>query len=261
MSMQSIYEQLNTLRICEKPYRDHYAAGLDEITRSHYAALLLMVLLSRGVISEQQQRMLDLWLPSINLVGRQPELCDLAGHLVKDKLGEATRLLQQDPHLIRSFLLDAMIFCRLDKSLTDTTIFLLEALASFFELKEQELNDIVYLAALILGLSTDVLTKPKLSRVFLSPYKVWLDYIYDDSVGQKIMVPYTGSGEFEVVKIMVSQGDRVMSGQSIIEVESDKACMEIASPATGFVTDILVEVGENISTGSNLMILESDNYI
>ncbi|WP_421200669.1 biotin/lipoyl-containing protein [Aeromonas enteropelogenes] len=231
------------------------------MTRCHYSALLLMVLLSEGAISEQQQRMLALWLPSINLVGRQAELCDLAVHLAKDKLGEAMRLLQQDPRLISSLLLDTMIFSRLDKPLTHTTVLLLESFASFFELNERVLNDIVYLAALILGLPTDVLTKPKLSRVFLYPYKVWSDYIYDDSVGQKIMVPYTGSGEFEVVKVMVSQGDRVMSGQSIIEVESDKVCMEIASSATGFVTDILVEVGENISTGSNLMILESDNYI
>ncbi|MBS4711037.1 biotin/lipoyl-containing protein [Aeromonas enteropelogenes] len=52
-----------------------------------------------------------------------------------------------------------------------------------------------------------------------------------------------------------------MSGQSIIEVESDKASMEIASLATGFVTDILVELGENISTGSKVMILDSGNHI
>lgn len=261
MIINNVLEQLDSLRLLDRPYKSHYAASKDEVTRCHYSALLLMVLLSEGAISERQQRMLDLWLPSINLVGRQSELCDLAGRLAKDKLGEATRLLQQDPRLIRSLLLDAMIFCRLDKALTDSAISLLEVLASFFELKENVLNDIVYLAALILGLPTDVLTKPQLSRVFLSSYNVWLDYIYDDSVGQKIMVPYTGSGEFEVVKVMVSQGERVMSGQSIIEVESDKACMEIASPATGFVTEILVEVGENISTGSKLMILESDNYI
>ncbi|MFQ2221448.1 hypothetical protein ACK32A_01360 [Aeromonas enteropelogenes] len=158
--------QLDKLRILEQPYKDHYAVDKDEVIRSHYVALLLMVLLSEGSISEQQQRMLDLWLPSMNLVGRQAELCDLAGNLAKDKLGEATRLLQQDPRLIRSLLLDVMIFSRVDKSLTDTTTFLLEALSNFLGLKERVLNDIVYLAALILGLPTYVLTKPQLSRVF-----------------------------------------------------------------------------------------------
>lgn len=261
MIINNVLEQLDSLRLLDKPYKSHYAVSKDEVTRCHYSALLLMVLLSEGAITEQQQRMLDLWLPSINLVGRQAELCDLAGHLAKDKLGEATRLLQKDPRLIRSLLLDAIIFSRLDKPLTDTTTFLLEALASFFELKERVLNDIVYLAALILGLPTDVLTKPQLSRVFLSPYNVWSDYIYGDSVGQKTVVSYTGSGEFEVVKIMVSQGEWVMSGQNIIEVESDKVSMEIASPATGFVTDILVELGEKISTGSKFMILKNGTPI
>ena len=61
----NILRQIDNLRIFEQPYNGHYAADKDEVTRSHYVALLLMVLLSEGAISEQQQRMLDLWLPAI----------------------------------------------------------------------------------------------------------------------------------------------------------------------------------------------------
>ena len=56
----NILRQIDNLRIFEQPYHDHYAADKDEVTRSHYVALLLMVLLSEGTISKQQQRMLDL---------------------------------------------------------------------------------------------------------------------------------------------------------------------------------------------------------
>lgn len=97
----NILRQIDNLRIFEQPYHDHYAADKDEVTRSHYVALLLMVLLSEGTISKQQQRMLDFWLPSIGLADRQAELCELAGRLAKDQLGDAIKLLKQDPYLIQ----------------------------------------------------------------------------------------------------------------------------------------------------------------
>lgn len=176
--MQSIYEQLNTLWICEKPYRDHYAAGLDETTRSNYAALLLMVLLGRSAISEPQQRMLDLWLPAIGLSGQQAHLCELAESLAKDKLGDAIELIKQGPSLIRGLLLDIMIFARVDKPLDKQTISLLELLAGYFDLKDRELGDIVHLAVFILGLPTDSLIEPPYDMA-LSPYKVWMEFLYD----------------------------------------------------------------------------------
>ncbi|ANB51374.1 hypothetical protein WM43_01120 [Aeromonas veronii] len=101
--------QIDNLRIFEQPYNGHYAADKDEVTRSHYVALLLMVLLREGAISEQQQRLLDLWLPAIGLAGQQTRLCELAERLAKDKLGDALGLIKQDPLLIRGWLLDIMI--------------------------------------------------------------------------------------------------------------------------------------------------------
>ncbi len=166
----NILRQIDNLRIFEQPYHDHYAADKDEVTRSHYVALLLMVLLSEGTISKQQQRMLDFWLPSIGLADRQAELCELAGRLAKDQLGDAIKLLKQDPYLIRGLLLDSMIFSRIDKPLTDSVVSLVEALAGFFALKEQELENIVYLAAFILGLPTESIDEPYFDMDLL-PYQ------------------------------------------------------------------------------------------
>ncbi|MBW3805376.1 hypothetical protein GL273_06000 [Aeromonas jandaei] len=177
MSVQSIYEQLNTLRVCEKPYSDHYAAGLDETTHSHYSALLLMVLLSRDAISEQQQRMLDLWLPSIGLSGQQAMLLELAVSLAKNRLGDAIQLLKQDPLLFKALLLDIMIFSRINNPLDKQTISLLEVLVSYLELADSELGDIVYLAVFILGLSVDSLSEPSCD-MDLTPYQVWSEFLY-----------------------------------------------------------------------------------
>lgn len=173
----NILRQIDNLRILEQPYNGHYAADKDEVTRSHYVALLLMVLLSEGAISEQQQRMLDLWLPAIGLAGQQTRLCELAERLAKDKLGDALGLIKQDPLLIQGVLLDIMIFARINKPLDKQVTSLLEMFVSYLGLTDGELGDIVYLAVFILGLSVDLLGEPSCD-MDLTPYQVWSEFLY-----------------------------------------------------------------------------------
>ena len=173
----NILRQIDNLRVFEQPYNGHYAADKDEVTRSHYVALLLMVLLREGAISEQQQRMLDLWLPAIGLAGQQTRLCELAERLAKDKLGDALGLIKQDPLLIRGLLLDIMIFARINKPLDKQVTSLLEMFVSYLGLTDGELGDIVYLAVFILGLSVDSLGEPSCD-MDLTPYQVWSEFLY-----------------------------------------------------------------------------------
>lgn len=66
-------------------------------------------------------------------------------------------------------------------------------------------------------------------------------------------------GEFTdvpVVGILVSVGDTVAAEDSLVEIESDKATMEVPSPSAGVVKEILVAEGENVSKGSPILILE-----
>ena len=66
-------------------------------------------------------------------------------------------------------------------------------------------------------------------------------------------------GEFEnvdVIEVLVSPGDRVEVEQSLITLESDKATMEIPSPATGVVQQLAVEVGATVSEGDLILTLE-----
>ena len=51
-------------------------------------------------------------------------------------------------------------------------------------------------------------------------------------------------------------GDRVAAEQSLLVLESDKATMEIPSPVAGVVTKLLVGVGDKVSEGSLIAIIE-----
>lgn len=66
-------------------------------------------------------------------------------------------------------------------------------------------------------------------------------------------------GEFDnvpVVGILVSVGDTVAVEDPLVELESDKATMEVPSPAAGVVKEITVSEGDNVSEGSVIVILE-----
>ena len=62
--------------------------------------------------------------------------------------------------------------------------------------------------------------------------------------------------EVEVIEVLVKVGDRVAVEQSLITVESDKASMEIPSAAAGVVKAIQVKVGDKVSQGTPVLVLE-----
>jgi pyruvate dehydrogenase E2 component (dihydrolipoamide acetyltransferase) len=73
-----------------------------------------------------------------------------------------------------------------------------------------------------------------------------------------VTVPDIGDfKEVEVIEILVKPGDRVTTEQSLITLESDKATMEIPSPGAGVVKEIKIKVGDKVSKGAAILILES----
>ena len=68
-------------------------------------------------------------------------------------------------------------------------------------------------------------------------------------------LPDLGEGihEGEVLALMVSVGDSVKEGDPIMEVETDKAAVEIPSPYTGKVEEILVKPGDVVNVGDVMM--------
>ncbi|GMV60724.1 MAG: dihydrolipoamide acetyltransferase component of pyruvate dehydrogenase complex [Betaproteobacteria bacterium] len=79
--------------------------------------------------------------------------------------------------------------------------------------------------------------------------------------GEALQVTVPDIGDFkdvEVIEVLVRPGDRVNKDQSLITVESDKASMEIPSPAAGLVQSLLVKIGDKVSQGSPIVMLAAN---
>jgi pyruvate dehydrogenase E2 component (dihydrolipoamide acetyltransferase) len=61
----------------------------------------------------------------------------------------------------------------------------------------------------------------------------------------------------DVVTVFVSAGDVVKPGQAILEVETDKAVIEVPCPQGGRVASVLVKKGDTVKVGQALVTLES----
>lgn len=74
---------------------------------------------------------------------------------------------------------------------------------------------------------------------------------------ENIKVPDLGdASEVEVIELLVAVGDKVSENDSLLVLESDKAAMEIPAPMAGVVKSIAVNLGDQVSTGSEILTLE-----
>ncbi|MDC9502676.1 pyruvate dehydrogenase complex dihydrolipoyllysine-residue acetyltransferase [Pseudoalteromonas sp. Angola-18] len=73
---------------------------------------------------------------------------------------------------------------------------------------------------------------------------------------KEVNVPDIGDDEVEVTEIMVAVGDTVEEEQSILNVEGDKAAMEVPAPFAGTVKEIKVAAGDKVKTGSLVFVFE-----
>ncbi len=73
----------------------------------------------------------------------------------------------------------------------------------------------------------------------------------------EIKVPDIGDyKDVPVIEVLVKAGDKVEKEQSIVVLESDKATMDVPSSHSGVVKEVKVKVGDNLSEGSVVLILE-----
>ncbi|RJG13180.1 dihydrolipoyllysine-residue acetyltransferase [Pseudomonas cavernicola] len=75
-------------------------------------------------------------------------------------------------------------------------------------------------------------------------------------MSELIRVPDIGSGEGEVIELMVKVGDRIEADQSLLTLESDKASMEIPAPKAGVIKSLKVKLGDRLKEGDELLELE-----
>lgn len=62
--------------------------------------------------------------------------------------------------------------------------------------------------------------------------------------------------DVEIIEVLVKPGDEVAVEQSLVTVESDKASMEIPATAAGRIVELKVKLGDKVSEGSELAVIE-----
>lgn len=76
----------------------------------------------------------------------------------------------------------------------------------------------------------------------------------------EIKVPDIGDyQDVPVIEVHIKPGDRVEKEQSLITLESDKATMDVPSSHAGVVKEVKVKVGDNISEGGVMLLLEASD--
>jgi len=61
----------------------------------------------------------------------------------------------------------------------------------------------------------------------------------------------------DVVTVFVSEGDVVKPGQALLEVETDKAVIEVPCAPGGLVSKVLVKKGDTVKVGQPLVMLDA----
>ena len=66
-----------------------------------------------------------------------------------------------------------------------------------------------------------------------------------------------GHSDVPVIEVMIKPGDTVEKDQSLITLESDKATMEVPAPFAGVVKEVKVKLGDEVSEGALIAIIEA----
>ncbi|HDS83865.1 MAG TPA: hypothetical protein ENN97_01525 [Phycisphaerales bacterium] len=80
-------------------------------------------------------------------------------------------------------------------------------------------------------------------------------------MAREVKLPQLGQTmeEGTIVNTLVKPGDQVSKGDVLFEVETDKATLEVESPADGFVKAILVENGQTLPINAPILVLGEEN--
>jgi pyruvate dehydrogenase E2 component (dihydrolipoamide acetyltransferase) len=76
-------------------------------------------------------------------------------------------------------------------------------------------------------------------------------------------LPDLGEGvhEGQIINVLVKEGDAVAEYQPILEVETDKAAVEIPSPKAGVIAKLLVEPGQTVKVGDVMVVIDESGAV
>lgn len=75
----------------------------------------------------------------------------------------------------------------------------------------------------------------------------------------RVELPFLAEGieGGDVVQVLVKEGDQITEGQSLIELETDKATVPVPSPAAGTIAKLLVRRGDHVTVGQAVVELDA----
>ena len=77
----------------------------------------------------------------------------------------------------------------------------------------------------------------------------------------KILVPNIGDfKDVEVIEVLVKSGQEIKKNDPLITLESDKSSVEVPSTYNGKVKKVTVKVGDKVSEGSEILLIESVSW-
>ena len=75
---------------------------------------------------------------------------------------------------------------------------------------------------------------------------------------KQVLVPDIGNfKDVEIIEVMVKAGDTVQAEDALITLETDKATMDVPSPFSGVITELKVKVGDKVSEGVLIALVEA----
>ena len=83
-------------------------------------------------------------------------------------------------------------------------------------------------------------------------------------MSQTIEVKVPDIGDFHdvpVIEVLVAPGDSIKQEQALVMLESDKATLEVPSPVAGIVREVRLKLGDKVSAGTLVLLLETAENI
>jgi len=77
---------------------------------------------------------------------------------------------------------------------------------------------------------------------------------------KQVLVPDIGDyKDVSIIEVMVKTGDTIKAEDNLVTLETDKAAMEVPSPYAGVIKEMKVKVGDKVSQGSLILLIESSD--
>ena len=77
---------------------------------------------------------------------------------------------------------------------------------------------------------------------------------------KQVTVPDIGDyKDVSIIEVLVKAGDKIKAEDNLITLETDKAAMEVPSPYSGVIKEMKVKVGDKVSQGSVILLIESSD--